>query len=427
MNQARPLNLRYDSDSRPQPTSWRGGGVDAPPLSQALRVEWRYSSGEIPAEIWERCFPAPLEGVWLYETLEQSGLEEQFSFAYALVLRGEAIVAVAPVFTALLPISLIAPNIVDQALSLGGRLFEHLRFQKTLFVGSPCADAGNVGTVPGVTLAEVAPALQEALWKRARESGAASLVWKDFPESSWGVLRDLSRNAGLCEAVSYPGTQILKIGRDFDAYLQRLSGNRRHNLRKKLRLSRSHVEIEVDILSQPDEALIEDVWRLFQNTYERATTRFERLTKRFWEIAARQPQSRLIVLRERKSGKAAAFMLVILKGKRAINKFIGIDYGLSSKAYLYFRLWEEFMRFAMRVGAEDVQSGQTGYRAKLDVGHELVPLNNFFRYRNPFIHKLACLLAKRISWSTLDENLSRALESRAWRNAQARAAGKDAR
>jgi hypothetical protein len=119
-------------------------------------------------------------------------------------------------------------------------------------------------------------------------------------------------------------------------------------------------------------------------------------------------------LRERSSGKAVAFMLAIVQGKCVINKFIGLDYGFGSKVYLYFRLWEEFMRFAIDAGAEEVQSGQTGYRAKLDVGHELVPLNNYFRYRNPLIQTIASFLAKRISWSSLDADLARAMQSRGW-------------
>jgi hypothetical protein len=423
MMEARPLNLGSDAQLRPLATHRRDEPIKVNSISQALRVEWSASASDIPAGIWQQCFPPPLEGLWLYETLERSGLEEQFSFAYALVMRGDTIIAIAPVFAAILPISLMVPSIVDRAFALGGRLLRHLRFQKTLFIGSPCADEGSVGTLPGVTLAEVAPILQQALWERARQSGAASLVWKDFAEGSWPALRGISRQAGLCEGVSYPGTRIRDIGGGFDAYLQRLSGNRRHNLRKKLRLSRSHADLEVEIVSRPDEALVGDIWRLFQNTYGRATTKFERLTRRFWEVVSQQAPCRWIVLRERSTGKAVAFMLAVLGGKRAINKFIGIDYTLGSKSYLYFRLWEEFMRFAMQAGAEDVQSGQTGYRAKLDVGHELVPLSNFFRYRNPLIHKVASILARRITWSTLDENLGRAIESRAWRNAASRPQG----
>ena len=421
MSQAPSLKLNYEGAVE-EPVASRRGEPQFDPRPLALRVEWRKSVSEIAPELFERCFPSPLEGRWLYATLEQSGLEAQFSFAYALVLRGDAIIAIAPTFTAILPISLIVPDIVDKTFRLGGRLLEPLRFQKTMFVGSPCSDEGSIGTVPGVTLADVALTLQRALWQRTRECGAASLVWKDFPQAHWPALRAVAREAKLGEAVSYPGTRISNIEGGFDAYLQRLTGNRRHNLRKKLRQSRSHIDLETEILSpldgsRIDDALIEEVWGLFRNTYERATTKFEHLTRRFWELVSREPQSRLIVLRRRADGEAVAFMLVILQGERAINKFIGIDYSLGSKAYLYFRLWEEFMRFAMSSGASEVQSGQTGYRAKLDVGHELVPLSNFFRYRNPLIQIIATLVAKRISWNSLDDNLELAAKSRGWRKA----------
>lgn len=408
------LKLDYQGERREVAAHRPRAPSELSAVAQQFRIEWRSSAKEIPAEAWRRCFPPPLEGLWLYAALEEAGLEEQFRFAYGIVTRGPEIVAIAPVFEALLPISLVAPSLLDWALSLGGRFFRHLRFQKTLFVGCPCSDEGTVGMIPEVGLEEIAPLLQEALWKRARESKAACLVWKDFPESAWPALRALSREAGLCEAVSYPGTRIRQIEPDFETYLTRLTGNRRHNLRKKLRLSRAHVDLEVEFVSMPDAARVAEIWQLFQNTYARATTRFERLTEKFWEVVCQQAQSRLIVLRERSSGKAVAFMLVIVNGKRVINKFIGLDYGFGGKAYLYFRLWEEFMRFAIEAGAEEVQSGQTGYRAKLDVGHELVPLSNFFRYRNPLIHKIASVLAKRISWGSLDDDLGRAMRSRGW-------------
>jgi uncharacterized protein len=374
------------------------------PVAPDLRVEWRGSADDIPAEAWKQCFRPPLEGRWLYATLEQSGLQE-FTFAYGLVMRGQSIIAIAPVFTAILPISLVAPDFISRLLELGGPLLRRLRFQKTLFVGSPCSDEGNVGTIPGVSLADVAPMLQKAAWEFGTRNGCANVVWKDFPRSAWPALRGLARDAGLCEVVSFPGTQIPDIGRDFDEYLRGLSVKQRHNLRKKLRLSKKEIDLTAEIVANADDALIEEIWPLFQNTYNKSTIKFEHLTKRFWNVVAAQPQTRLIVLREARGRKAVAFMLAVLEGKRAINKYIGIDYSLGAKSFLYFRLWEEFVQWATRMGADGVQCGQTSYEAKLDLGHELVPLSNFFRYRNPLMHWIASVVARRITWSTLDETL----------------------
>ena len=266
-------------------------------------------------------------------------------------------------------------------------------------------------TLPGVRLADVAPTLQKALWDFATRKGCASVVWKDFSQSAWPALRGLVRDAGLCEVMSYPGTMIPNIGRYFDEYQRGLSAKQRHNLRRKLRISKNEIALTVEIVSDANDDLIDEIWPLFQNTYNKATVKFERLTKRFWKVVTAQPQTRLILLREAREKKAVAFMLVALEGKRAINKFIGIDYSLGTKSFLYFRLWEEFLRWATRVGADGVQSGQTSYEAKLDLGHELVPLTNFFRYRNPLIHWIAALVARYITWSTLDETLRRRLGS----------------
>jgi uncharacterized protein len=381
------------------------------PVATDLRVEWRDSADDIPAELWKQCFRPPLEGRWLYATLEQSGLEEQFTFAYALVMREQSVIALAPVFTTILPISIIAPDFISGLLKLGGPLTRRLRFQKTLFVGSPCSDEGNVGTLPGVRLADVAPTLQKALWDFGALNGCASVAWKDFPQSAWPALRGLVRDAGLCEVDSYPGTLIPDIGRHFDEYLRGLSVKQRHNLRKKLRLSKNEINLTAEIVSDADDDLIEEIWPLFQNTYNKSTIKFERLTKRFWKVVAAQPQTRLILLREAGEQRAVAFMLVGLEGERAINKYIGIDYSLGTKSFLYFRLWEEFLQWATRIGAHGVQCGQTSYEAKLDLGHELVPLKNFFRYRNPLIHWIAALVARHITWGTLDETLRRRLGS----------------
>jgi len=53
----------------------------------------------------------------------------------------------------------------------------------------------------------------------------------------------------------------------------------------------------------------------------------------------------------------------------------------------------------------ELQSGQTGYRAKLDLGHRLVPLANVLRHQNPFLHALYRAVCTRLTWKSLDSDL----------------------
>jgi uncharacterized protein len=381
-------------------------GPDAEaPLTRDVTICFHQSAREIPADLWQRCVPPPAEGLWWYETLEQSSLEDQFRFSYAVVWRDKQPLAIAPLFTMDVPIEIVAPPAVAWALRQVGRVWPRLLYQRTLFVGSPCAEEGTVGIVEGVDLAAVAPPLQRALVERAKEMGAAMIVWKDFPQKTWPALRALCASDGLFEIVSFPNTVLEGIEEGFEAYLRRLSGRRRHRLRKKLRRSRSTTHLRAEVVVQPDEALLDEIWSLFQNTYNRAKVKFERLTKEFWQIITRQDVSHLILLRDAATGKPVAFMLAFLFPGWAINKFIGIDYSHGKESHLFFRLWEEFFHWAQKSGATVVQSGQTGYDAKLGLGHELVPLSNFAKHRNPIIHRVFALVAKSVSWSTLDADL----------------------
>jgi len=373
--------------------------------AESLSVRWVSSVEDIPSDLWARCFVPPLEGRWWYRALEQSGLASQFIFAYAIVERGPEPVGIAPVFLMDVPVDLVAPPVIARLLRLAGKVIPRLRFQRTLFVGSPCSDEGTVGLLPGVPLTEVAPILHDALTLRARQVGASMIVWKDFPDTASAALESLGTSQGLSKLVSYPGTRLPLPGGGFDAYLQTLTSSHRHNLRKKLRRSKKLGDLQVTVLQRPDPSLLDEIFALFEQTYQKGKTKFERLTPRFFQLIAAEDVSHFILLRHPQTGRLVAFMLCFRIGSRVINKFIGLDYRLGGNWFLYFRLWEQAIDWASSIGAIDFQSGQTGYRAKLDLGHRLIPLNNYCQHRNFLLHRLFASIAHGISWSTLDEDL----------------------
>ena len=99
------------------------------------------------------------------------------------------------------------------------------------------------------------------------------------------------------------------------------------------------------------------------------------------------------------------FMLVFKLGDRLINKFIGLDYSRAGQTFLYFRQFEAALNFAYSQHCAELQSGQTGYRAKLDLGHAMVPLTNYCRHANPLVNLIYARVARGINWSTLDDDL----------------------
>lgn len=372
-------------------------------------VRFENSAAQIDAALWDACFPPPLEGRWWYEALERSGLEDQFEFLHAVIHRDGTPVGIAPMFAMKFPLALVAPPALAGVIGAVGKVLPSLSHPRTLFVGSPCADEGTVGLLDGTQFADALPALIAAFNAKARELGAGLVVWKDFAQAQSAVLGSPGFRDSLFAVTSFPGTLVDLPPGGRDAYFAAMKGSRRHVLKKKLRRSAGLVALDTEVLQSPDAAALDELFGLFWQTYEKATTRFEKLNREFLARLAVLPVTHCVVLRERPTRRAVAFMLCFVLGTRVINKFIGIDYARPKEWLLYFRLWDAAVDFALARGATSIQSGQTGYAPKIETGHRLVPLTNYCTHKNRIVDAVLRIIARRIDWATLDDDLERYL------------------
>src|SRR5262249_23687779 len=159
---------------------------------------------------------------------------------------------------------------------------------------------------------------------------------------------------GTFRVESFPGT-LADIGASKDEYLASLKGSRRHNVLKKIRRSHANVALRSEVVQQPS---LDEVFPLFWQTYERASTRFEKLNRDFFARISEVPYTRFIVLREQSSGAMVAFMMCFELGTKLINKFVGMDYKRPGDWQLHFRLWEATLEYAYSRGVRQIQSGQ---------------------------------------------------------------------
>jgi uncharacterized protein len=369
----------------------------------APQIDFVGRAEDIEESVWRQCFRQPLEGHFWYQTLEASGLEDQFAFSYAQIQMGGKPVGIAPCFLHDVPITLVAPPFVAFVLARLSRVFPRVGYQRTLFIGSPCSDEGTIGLIEGVHLQEVADSVCAAMRLKARQLKAPMIVFKDFPQGDLATLKDLS---GFCPTASYPGTIVRLPLPGKEAYYRSLAHTQRHNLLKKLRRSCELLPLETSVVKRPSDRELAEIFGLFVQTYERGKTKFERLDRRFFEHIREQAPAHFILQRDRTSGALVSFMLVLRLGDRIINKFIGLDYRLGPKAYPYFRLFDAAVDFGYASGAKEIQSGQTGYRAKLDLGHRLVPLYNVFHHENPLVNALFRTIGRRVTWQSLDNDLA---------------------
>src|SRR5260370_22144909 len=198
--------------------------------------------------------------------------------------------------------------------------------QRTLFVGSPILDEGRVGLIPHVNRREALLSLQLALEMKANELRAPLIVWKDFPESSSSDFDWLSRQRRLFRVISLPNTVVEFSSPDKEAYFAAMKGTRRRKLKTKLKRSREQVALDVEIVERPDAKTLDDIFGLFWQTYEKSATKFERLSRKFFEVIAEKPATLFIILREKITAEMIASMLCFDLADRMTNMFIGMDY-----------------------------------------------------------------------------------------------------
>jgi hypothetical protein len=379
-------------------------------MIQQLTLEWLNSESQIPQALWDNCFPAPYEGQWWYRSLECSHLEKQFTFTYGLIsLNGEPI-AIAPAFVMDVPIELVMPPLILPIVKIIGKIIPSFLYQRTFFIGSACSDEGHIGIDSNVlknnvvTQDDIFICIQEAAEKQAKKYNASMLVWKDFPETFYKTLSNISKAKDLFPLISFPSALLTLEGSDTNDYIASLKSSRRQKLNKKL-TSAMAAPLDVSVIHLPDNQTLHQLYRLFSRTYLKGKTKFEELTPEFFEFISREKETHFIILRHQSSHEIVAFMLCFDLRGHVINKFIGIDYDAPQDWFLYFRLWIEVVNWSYKIGAKTIQSGQTAYPAKIETGHQLVPLTNFCKHRNAFMHSISKKVASLVNWNTLDADL----------------------
>jgi len=379
-------------------------------MIQQLTLEWLNSESQIPQALWDNCFPAPYEGQWWYRSLECSHLEKQFTFTYGLISLNVEPIAIAPAFVMDVPIELVMPPLILPIVKIIGKIIPSFLYQRTFFIGSACSDEGHIGIDPKVlknnviTQDDIFICIQEAAEKQAKKYNASMLVWKDFPETFYKTLSNISKAKDLFPLISFPSALVTLEGINTNDYIASLKSSRRQKLNKKLTTAMA-APLDVSVIHLPDNQTLHQLYRLFSRTYLKGKTKFEELTPEFFEFISREKETHFIILRHQSSHEIVAFMLCFDLRGHVINKFIGIDYDAPQDWFLYFRLWMEVVNWSYKIGAKTIQSGQTAYPAKIETGHQLIPLTNFCKHRNTLMHSISKKVASLVNWDTLDADL----------------------
>lgn len=293
--------------------------------------------------------PDQAEGYDFYKALQASKIDG-FRFGYFAVYRQNQLITVAPYFVMDFRLATLLPD------SWLKKCLSWIKFNLAC-IGNPTADFGRI---EGEVSAEVLACIDQRLAKKG-----SLLAYKGFPDGL--------PLAGFVQAAGLP-VPVVPLRAD---YFDAMQSKRRNLLKRKLKKAATLRYEEHDSL--PPE-LVEKVYALYLNTYQKAELKFEKLTPEYFSGTSKISKYLLFFYDDELIG----FTQLIGKNGYLVNRYIGLDYDKSTSHNLYFVMFIRAVEMAVREGYTALEMGATSYEFKRILGARQVPTWNYYRHTKPW-------------------------------------------
>jgi predicted N-acyltransferase len=311
-----------------------------------------------------------------YYEIVQDTIMPDFDYRY-FVIRDEAgrVCSVQPFFLLYQDLLEGCPAFVRGPIAWLRRMWPNFLKMKTLMLGC-AAGEGQLDHGPERRTGDAA-LLAGRIRELAKTMGASLIVLKEFPDRYRGALAPFLE-AGFTRIPSLPMAALDLRYADFDDFMKRgLSSRMRCDLRRKFRAGPDSITMTVMRDVSP---IIDDVYPLYLQVYERSDRHFEKLTREYFcELGRRMPDKvRYFVWRE--EDRIVAFSLTMLHDDHICNEYLGLDYTRALDRHLYFVAFRDVASWAIANGFQRCLTTGLGYAPKLDLGFTLEPLDLYVRH-----------------------------------------------
>lgn len=355
---------------------------------------------------WAQAFATERKDHRYYELVEDT-IQPEFDFRY-FVIQDESgeVLAVQPFF--LLDQDMLAGTSrwMQSSAEFIRRVWPRFLLMRTLMVGC-AAGEGHLDTnsqLPRNLLAEL---LAAGTISHARDLKARLIVLKEFPAADRAVLERFLDH-GYTRVPSLPMTRVGIEYASFDDYMSKvLSRNTRAKLRQKFKATqRVASSLEMSVLRDIT-PIIDDIYPLYLGVYERATLRFEKLTKEYLcDIGRRMPDKvRFFIWRH--ESKVVAFGLCMVDGNSICSEYVGFDYNVAFRFNLYYVVVRDIMSWAMMNGYRCYRNTGLNYEPKLHLRYLLDPLDLYVRHTSPIINLALKYILPLVEPTRYDKTLMR--------------------
>ena len=355
--------------------------------------------------LWRTAFASHRKDRRFYELVEDT-IHQDFDYRYFAIIdeNGQAR-AVQPFLMVDQDLLAGVPNRVVAWVSLARRIWPRFMRLRTLMVGC-AAGEGHLDGADEATRCVNARALAATILEHARSLDTPLVVLKEFPASYRAALQCFVEK-GFARMPSMPMACLNIDYLNFDDYVRRkLSKDMRYKLRRKFREAAQAGPIEMSQIGDVT-PVVDEIYPLYLQVYERSTLRFEKLTKEFLcELGRRMPDKVRFFL-WRQGGRIIAFSVCTVQRDAIYAEYLGLDYTVALQLHLYFVVMRDLISWAMANGYKSLHSTGLNYDPKYRLRYLLNPLDLYVRHTSPVINCLLRSVLPLLEPTRYDTNLKR--------------------
>jgi hypothetical protein len=325
---------------------------------------------------WSSAFADTRKHRGYYELVEDT-IRQGFDYRYFVIRDALGEVQAVQPFFMLDQDMLAGSRTIAPLIAAVRRLWPRFLKLRTLMVGCTAGE-GHLDGDEGAR-ADNARALAAAIRAHARSLGAQMIVLKEFPAKYRAPLACFFRH-GFSRVPSLPMTRLNIDYPSFADYMnQALNSATRRKLRKKFRIAAQAAPIEMSVVADVS-PIIDDVYPLYLQVYERSKLHFEKLTREFFCGLGRLMPEIVRFFVWRQEARIVAFCFCMIEGDALYAEYIGLDYAVALKLHLYHYAVRDMISWAMTKGYKWLRSSPLNYDPKLHLRHQLDPVDLYVRH-----------------------------------------------
>jgi predicted N-acyltransferase len=327
---------------------------------------------------WTSTFTDQRKDYRYYEILDDT-LRGNFEYRYFAIADSNGHVR------AIQPFFLVDQDILEGLgaerihwISLVRRFYPRFLKLRALMVGCAAGEA-HLAATETLPVDIVAETLSNGMVQQAKSLNAQLIVLKEFPSRYRKVLHCFVQ-CGFARAPSMPMT-MLDIGYDsFDAYMAKaLKSSSRRKLRKKLQATAGVSDIRMSVTDDAA-SLVDEIYPLYLQVFERSSMQFEKLTKDFFRQIGQRMSDKVRFFAWRRGNMLVAFSLCMVQGDSLYAEYVGFDYSVALDLHLYHYVVRDMINWGISKGYKWFRSSGLNYDPKLHMRHRLDPIDLYARH-----------------------------------------------